>query len=134
MSEAGQEQKERELAEARVAEGLGQAELVGQLFESKEESENQPAGGIAGERGVEVTAQEAAQRVDPGERPGGEVGEGAVLYLTVLAEGFAEEDGGRRGAVGDLRDIHADTILSVSLYVNTSLAYYMTTYGRTNYR
>jgi hypothetical protein len=36
----------------------------------------------------------------------GEVGEGAVLDLAMLAIGFAEEKGGRGVAVGDSGDIN----------------------------
>jgi len=43
----------------------------------------------------------AAERFDAGGEPVGEVGQGAILDLAVLAEGFAQENGGRGVAIGD---------------------------------
>ena len=40
----------------------------------------------------------------------GEIGDGAVVDLAVLAEAFAEEDSGRGVAVGDYGDVHVDRI------------------------
>jgi hypothetical protein len=39
-----------------------------------------------------------------------DVGDGASLDFTVEAVGFAEEDGGRRVAIGHGGDVHAYTI------------------------
>jgi len=50
--------------------------------------------------------EDTAERVDLGGGPRGEVGEGAFDDLAALAEALAEEDGGRRVAVGDGLYIH----------------------------
>ena len=46
----------------------------------------------------------------PTRRPMGEIGKGAGMDLAILAEAFAEEDGGRGGAIGDGGDVHAHII------------------------
>jgi hypothetical protein len=51
----------------------------------------------------------------------GEVGEGAVLDLAVLAEGFPEEDRGRGVAVGNGGDIHDFYISSYTWHVKDNL-------------
>jgi hypothetical protein len=56
--------------------------------------------------GIEFTAEEAAQSLNAPAGPGSEVGNGAVFDLAVFAERLAKEDGRRRGAVGDFRDVH----------------------------
>ena len=53
-----------------------------------------------------LSAEDAAQGVDGGGGELGEVGEGSLLDAAAVAEGLSEEDGGRRGAVGDALDIH----------------------------
>ena len=50
--------------------------------------------------------EQDAEPLDEGGGPPGEVGEGALANLAVLAEGLAQEDGGRGGPVGDRFDIH----------------------------
>ena len=56
-----------------------------------------------------------------------EIGEGAVEDFAVLAEGFAEEDGGRGVAVGDGGDVHAYIIRQKINKNKPNIAYYMTT-------
>ena len=77
-----------------VAMGLGADDLEG-VFED---------GDVCG------AAQDGAERLELGRRPVGEVAEGAVLDLAVFAVAFAQEDGGRGGAVGDGGDIHAHNL------------------------
>ena len=64
----------------------------------------------------------------------GEVGDGAVVDLAVLAEGFAEEDGGRGVAVGHDGDIHVDMIRPESHQYNINFVIYMTTLLAQNLR
>jgi hypothetical protein len=45
----------------------------------------------------------------------GEIGEGAFSDFAVLSEGFAEEDGGGGGAVGDGLDVHGYRISLIIL-------------------
>jgi len=73
---------------------------------------------------VEFAAQQAAEGFNAGGGPVGEVGEGAILDFAVLAEGFAQEEGGRGVAVGDGGDIHAfcisHTIGHVKINIHTT--------------
>ena len=55
-----------------------------------------------------LVAEELAEGVDLGGRPGGEVGEGALADLGALAPAFAEEDGGRGVAIGDGLHVHGN--------------------------
>ena len=50
--------------------------------------------------------EHAAQAFDVGGRPVGEIAEGALTDLAVLAVALAQQDGGRRVPVGDGFDIH----------------------------
>ena len=60
----------------------------------------------AGHRGAAL--EQHAQALDERRGPFGEVGEGAFLDLAALAPAFAQEDGGRRVAVGDGFDVHGN--------------------------
>jgi hypothetical protein len=106
MADAGQDQEQGEFARFGLAEGGGKTEIVCHLFEGVEETEDRPGGGFGQGHGIEFTAEEAAESLNAQARPGSEVGNGAVFDLAVLAERLAKEDGGRRGAVGDFRDVH----------------------------
>ncbi len=80
------------------------------MFESVEQAEDGAGGGI-GQRGkIEFAAQDAAEGLDAAFGPGGEIEEGAVFDFAIFAEGFAQENGRRGGAVGDLHNVHDDTI------------------------
>ena len=57
--------------------------------------------------------QDGAQGIDFGWGPVGEIGDGAVVDLAVLAEALAEEDSGRGVAVGNDGDVHVDRILDL---------------------
>ena len=61
-----------------------------------------PAPGISGGTALE----DGAQALDMGGVPGGEVEQGALMDLAVLAPAFAQQDGGGRGAVGDGLNVH----------------------------
>src|SRR5260370_41396404 len=74
-----------------------------------------------------VALEDQAQGFDLFGGPVGEIGEGAVFDFAVLAEGLAQEDGGRGIGVGHGGDIHADCILIYIIYVNTDNTNYMTT-------
>ena len=82
---------------------------------------------------VELAPQQAAEGFDADRGPVGEVGEGAVLDLAVVAKGFAQEDGGRGVAVGDGGDIHDFCISLRSLHVKENICIYMTTKCLTNH-
>ena len=61
---------------------------------------------LGSERHEGLVGEYPAQAVDLRLRPVGEVGERAGLDLAFLAIALAQEDGGRRIAVGDARDVH----------------------------
>jgi hypothetical protein len=106
MGDAGQDEEQSPFAEGGVAEDGRKAEVIGNLLEGEPQTEDETHYGI-GEGGlIEVAAQGATQGFDAGRVPVGEVGEGAVLDLAMLAIGFAEEKGGRGVAVGDSGDIN----------------------------
>ena len=121
MSDAGQDEEQGELAEPLLAEGGRDAEIGGYLIERMKESEDGAAGGLGSSGQVEFALEQQAESGDAGSGPGGDVGDGAILDFAVLAEGFAEEDGGGRGAIGDLRDVHNCIIaLLVNNHNNTN--------------
>ena len=76
---------------------------------------------------IEVAAEGALEGLDAGGVPVGEIGEGALVDLAVLAEGLAEEDGGRGGAVGDGLDVHGYNISRFMLLSSISIYIYMGT-------
>ena len=106
MADAGQDQEQGEFAEFGLSEGGGKTDVVCHLFEGVQETEDRPGGGFGQGNGIEFTAEEAAQSLNAQAGPGSEVGNGAVFDLAVFAERLAKEDGRRRGAVGDFRDVH----------------------------
>ncbi len=66
------------------------------------------AGGVG--RDESLAAEAAAERLDGGGGQLGEIGERSLLDAPAVAVGLAEEDGGRRGAVGDALDIQGYTL------------------------
>ena len=52
--------------------------------------------------------EHAAQSLELGRGPVGEIGQGAFAYALALAPAFAQQDGGARVAVGDGLDIHGN--------------------------
>jgi len=73
-----------------------------------------------------VAAQRGAELLDALDRPAGQVGEGSVLGLAGLAVALAQQDGGRRAAVGDDGHIHAPKGSYRAEYVDLKSANYMT--------
>src|SRR5262249_48623364 len=87
-----------------------------------------------GQRGADtgVTLEDLAQGLDLCWRPMRDIGERAVFDLTLLAEGFPQEDRRGRVAVGHDRDVHAD-YLSQSIHRGKwVLNIYMTTAADAN--
>jgi hypothetical protein len=68
-----------------------------------------------------------AQRGDLLGRPVGDIGESAVVNFAVFAEGLAQQDGGRRAAVGDDRHVHVDMIARIIRNGKGIIIIYMTT-------
>jgi hypothetical protein len=64
------------------------------LFEGEEETEGGAADGSSVGEVIEIATEETTEEFDARWGPGGEVGEGAVLDLAILAEALAEEGGG----------------------------------------
>jgi hypothetical protein len=71
--------------------------------------------------------EDAAEGLDFGWRPGGEVGQSALDDAGAEAGGLAEEDGGRGIAVGDGLDIHGFIISQYITHHNIYFNYYMGT-------
>ncbi len=110
MSDAGQDEKEGEFGHLALAQGSGNAEAVGDLFERVEQAEDGTTDRSEGSQVIEFAAEQAAQDVNPCGGPGGEVGEGAVLDLAIFAEALAKENRRRGIAIGYRGHVHANSI------------------------
>ena len=75
---------------------------------SVEQAEDGTQRGFGAGRVIEIAAQGTTKRFDTSGMPMREIGEGAIFDFAVFAEGFAEEDGRGRVAVGDGGDVHTD--------------------------
>jgi hypothetical protein len=71
--------------------------------------------------------ENGAEGIDLRRGPMGEIGESAVEDLAVLAEGLAEEDGGRGVAVRDGGDIHAYIMRQINRTCKHNINIYMPT-------
>jgi len=89
-----------------VTESGSDAEIGGDLIEGVEEAEDRSAGGFGSGIMIELAPQETTEGGDAGNRPGGDIEKGTVLYLAVLPEGLAKEDGGKGVPIGDLCHAH----------------------------
>ncbi len=128
MGDAGQDQKQGQFAGFGLTEGGGKADVGGDLFERMQEAENRSGGGFGKRSGIEFTAQEAAQDLDARARPGSDVGEGAVFDVALfVAVRLADEEGGRRSAVGDVSHVHASVVLHSAANEKKNIISYMTT-------
>ena len=76
---------------------------------------------------IELTTQGATEGLDPCGIPAGDIGEGAGFDLSMVAERLAEEDGGRRSAIGDGGDVHAYIISLLIILVKHNNYNYMPT-------
>ena len=74
--------------------------------------------------------EKGAKPFDEFGRPVGEIEQCAFFDLTVLAIGFAQEDGGRRVPVGDGFDIHGRMIAPHQRSYNHKITNYMATFLR----
>ena len=123
MGNARQHQEQSQLGEPTVTECGAEAESVGDLLERQQQTEDASQLGALREVGslVELPAQEAAEGFNPGRGPVRQVGDGAILDLAILAEGFTQEDGRGGIAVGDGGDIHDFFIQLVARHVKYNL-------------
>ena len=62
--------------------------------------------GVLAGRQHDAALEQRAQALDQGRRPIAEIEQGALLDLSVDAIAFAQQDGGRRIAVGHGLDVH----------------------------
>jgi hypothetical protein len=114
VDDAVDDEGEDEVADAAgvaVDEGV-QSELPEGAEDGGDVSVGQTSDAGEGFPGIDerLAAEDAAEGLDGGGGELGEVGEGALLDAAVLAEGLAEEDGGRGGAIGHALDIHGYTV------------------------
>ena len=63
MSDAGQNEEQGELAESPLAEGAGDAEIGGYLFERMEETEDGAAGGFGNGGQIEFALEQTAENL-----------------------------------------------------------------------
>ena len=115
MGNASQDQEEGELTETRVAKCGSDTEIGGDLIERMEKAEDGAAGGFGSGVLIEFATQEPSEGGDAGSRPGGDVENGAVFDLALLAEGLAKEDGRRGVSIGDLRHVHEYSIQEATI-------------------
>jgi hypothetical protein len=127
MGQASQHNKQGQLAETALAQGCGEAEFLGNLFERMEETEDGADGGIGGSKMIEIAPESTAESLDASGVPVGEVGESTRLDLALVAERFAEEDGRRGGAVRNSSNVHAYTIIITFVRIKNYYSYYMLT-------
>ena len=126
MGHTGQHQEQTQFRQPAVTEHRRDAQPFGHPLQHEEQSKDRSQ--LRGQRQVgglvEFAAQQAAQGLDAGGRPVGEIGQGAILDLAVLAEGFAQEEGGWGVAVGDGGDVHdfciSHTIEHVKINIHTT--------------
>ena len=97
------------------------------MLQSVEHAKGWTHGRIGNCHIVQLAAQQTAQCLDASAGPGGKIGQRSVLDLAVFTEGFAQQDGGRRVAIGNFGNVHADTISIISKTVKQTNALYMTT-------
>ena len=71
--------------------------------------------------------EHGAQALDVGGGPVGQVAQGALTDLAVLAVGFAQQDGGGRGAVRDGFDIHGVIGVDSGFWYKSQMRDYMAT-------
>jgi hypothetical protein len=83
---------------------------------------------VVADRDQGVAAQRRPQGVDALDRQLGQVGEGPVLDLAVLAVGFPQQEGGLGVAVRDLGDVHEAGNRTESASVKHKFAICLTTY------
>ncbi len=110
MSDPGQDQKQPELTDLSGTQGMADADLIGNLLEHVQQAEPRPHGRFAEGGVIEVSMQGTIQGLDPFRGPGSDIGQGARLHLAVFAEGLSQEDGRRRSAIGNARNVHAHYI------------------------
>src|SRR5215472_18759171 len=105
------------------AEAAGHAEHRGEVAMRQRAQDFETAG-----RQQLLVAQYRTQRRDFLGLPFGQVGEGAVLDLAILAKSLTQQDGGGRAAVWDDGYVHEDMLSWLNLFVNELLSFYMTTF------
>ena len=118
VRQSREHQKEAQLTQLAVAQRGSDADLLGHLFERGKQAEDRTQGGRPSHGVlVEVAAQGAPQGANAGRGPEGEVGHSTVFDFAVLAEGLAQQNGGRRIAVGHGGDVHAKQLWKICLTV-----------------
>jgi hypothetical protein len=108
MGDAGQNQKQGELAEWLLARGGSNAEVGGDMLQGMERAGDGAGSGI-GKRGmVKLTSEEQAEGIGTGFGPGGELEERTVYDFAVFARGLTQEDGW--GSQRELNDNDDDSV------------------------
>ena len=110
VGNARQGQEQDPPAFRRGAQHPRDADLIGQVLEREQHTENLAAGHLPARPAVEFPLAQPLHRRDPLRRPLRQVGEGARLDLAALAVRLAEQNGGLGVTVGDASDEHGDDI------------------------
>ena len=127
MCQTHQHHEQGQLGETVLANRGGDAEFLGNLFECKEETKDWAESGVSDRKMIEVTSEGATESLDTSGIPFGDICESTGFDLPLVAEGFADQDGRRRGTIWNSGDIHALYITSLTIYVKGYYYTYMPT-------
>ena len=109
------------------------AEFIGNLFECIEETEDRTGSRIGSTKVIEVAMQGATESLDASGIPVGNVGDRPGLDLSLMTVRLTDQNGRRRGAIGNGGDVHAFIIITLNIYVKYNIVYYMPTYSTPNH-
>ena len=99
-----EEQRQSQLGHSLFPQSLREPDAIGELLQHKQDRKNGAAGGReVTTEAVELALEGTAEGCDPLRGPGREVRQRAGAHLAAFAEGFTQEHGGWRMAIGHSR-------------------------------
>ena len=132
MSDAGEYEEERLGGLLALTQRLGDTELIGEVLEREEHTENRATGGVPG-KPIEFAFEGSTQGIDPCWLPMRQVGQGTVFDCSIFAISLAQENGGWGITIRHGRDIHADYNIRNTFYYQYINVIYMTTFRTRGY-